>query len=55
VEVQRGGVDVACFREALEFSALTGDRVTNAEAAVGAVEDEEAVTGSLDLEATEVV
>jgi hypothetical protein len=33
----------------------TRDRVTNAEAAVVVVEDEEAVTRGLDLEAKEVV
>jgi hypothetical protein len=54
VKVQRVDVDTACGGEAWEWSALTRDRVTNAEAAVREGEEEEAVAGGLDLEAAAV-
>jgi hypothetical protein len=57
VEVQRGyhNVDVANGGEVSEGSALTRGWVVDAEAFVRSAEQEEAVTGGVQLEATTVV
>jgi hypothetical protein len=55
VHVQCSDVDITCGGEAWEWSALTRGWITDSESTVGEGEEEEPVTGGVQLEAFVVV